>query len=64
MKEITLKISVEEANIMLEALGNLPFVKVYSLIGKIQEQAGQQIKTNGQVAQTESATQTIPPIES
>lgn len=43
MKEINLQLTIEEANLVLEALGNLPFVRVYALIGKIQEQAGQQL---------------------
>ena len=43
MKEIDLQVSVDEANLILEALGNLPFVKVYTLIAKIQQQANQQI---------------------
>lgn len=43
MREIKLDVSVDEANMILEALGQLPFVKVYGLIGKIQEQARQQI---------------------
>lgn len=44
MQEINLKVSMDEANLILEALGNQPFVKVYSLIGKIQEQAAAQMK--------------------
>lgn len=43
MKEINLNITIDEANLLLEALGNQPFVKVYALIGKLQEQAGQQL---------------------
>ena len=43
MKEIDLQVSVDEVNLILEALGNLPFVKVYALIAKIQQQANQQI---------------------
>ncbi len=46
MEKITLDITLEEANLILEALGNLPFVKVYALISKIQEQAGQQFEAN------------------
>ncbi len=46
MKNITLQMTTDEANLILEALGNLPFVKVYSLIGKIQEQARQQLNEN------------------
>jgi hypothetical protein len=43
MNDIHLKIALDEANLILEALGNLPFVKVYTLIGKIQQQAGAQL---------------------
>ena len=39
MKTIKFEISIEEANLILEALGQLPFVRVFSLIGKLQEQA-------------------------
>ncbi len=46
MKDIHLQLTTEEANLILEALGNLPFVKVYTLIGKIQEQARQQLSEN------------------
>jgi hypothetical protein len=48
MKEFNLQITLDEANLILEALGNLPFVKVYALIGKIQEQAGQQLNPEDQ----------------
>jgi hypothetical protein len=51
MKSIYLQLSVEEANLVLEALGNLPFSKVYALIAKIQEQASQQLKANDQPAE-------------
>ena len=34
MKEINLQLTIDEANLILEALGNLPFIKVYALIGK------------------------------
>ena len=43
--EIQLKLTTDEANILLEALGALPFVKVYALIGKIQSQASAQLAT-------------------
>lgn len=39
MNAVKLELSLEEANLVLEALGNLPFVRVYELIGKIQTQA-------------------------
>ena len=47
MREINLRLTVDEANLVLEGLGNLPFVKVYALIGKIQEQAGMQLQGGG-----------------
>jgi hypothetical protein len=43
MKDISLTLTIEETNLVLEALGNLPFVRVFALIGKIQEQARQQL---------------------
>ena len=59
MNEINMKLSVDDANLMLEALGNMPFVRVFALIAKIQEQAGQQVDaTNSQnpVSVTDSAS--------
>lgn len=48
-QHMTLNLTTEEINLILEGLGSLPFVKVYSLIGKIQEQATQQLQPeNGQ----------------
>ncbi|MCB0207852.1 MAG: hypothetical protein KDJ52_00900 [Anaerolineae bacterium] len=52
MKEINLQITIDEANLVLEALGNLPFARVYALIGKIQEQAGQQLNSATPPAET------------
>ncbi|MCI5134963.1 MAG: hypothetical protein Q3M30_17440 [Candidatus Electrothrix sp. Rat3] len=43
MKQIKLDVKVEEANLILEALGNLPFIKVHELISKIHQQAGTQM---------------------
>lgn len=42
-EQLTLEITIDEANIILDALGNMPFKQVYTLIGKIQEQAGAQL---------------------
>lgn len=42
MKEVDLKLTVEEANILLNALGNMPYGQVYQLIAKIHEQASAQ----------------------
>lgn len=43
MSEITLKITVDEANLVLEGLGQLPFARVYSLVAKLQDQAARQL---------------------
>jgi len=42
-EEITLRLKPDEINLILEGVGNLPFVKVYNLIGKIQSQASAQL---------------------
>ena len=61
MKEINLKLSVEDANLILEGLGQLPFVKVYSLIARIQEQARLQLNGAG-TSPEETAPSAIPTI--
>ena len=43
MKDISLTLTIDETNLVLEALGNLPFTRVFAVIGKIQEQARQQL---------------------
>ena len=43
-KEIQLKLNIDEINLLLKALGNLPFNEVYDLIGKIHDQANAQSK--------------------
>jgi hypothetical protein len=43
MKEIALKLTVDEANLILQALGNLPFAQVYGLIEKINQEASSQL---------------------
>ena len=42
-KEIKLTLSIDETNSILDALGQQPFVKVFGLIEKIQQQANQQL---------------------
>ena len=42
-QDISLELSAEEINLLLEGLGSMPFVKVYALIGKIQQQASDQL---------------------
>lgn len=49
MQEINLKLTIDEVNAILEGVGALPFAKVYMLVGKIQEQAAEQIKAGDAV---------------
>lgn len=39
MSTISLNLTLEETNIMLEALGQMPYARVYLLVQKIQQQA-------------------------
>ena len=43
MQEITLKLAIDDVNMILEGVGSLPFARVYALVGKIQEQAARQL---------------------
>jgi hypothetical protein len=63
MKEINLKLTIDEANLILEALGNLPFARVYALIGKIQQQASQQLNDDNPPPAGESAGYAAPMIK-
>lgn len=59
MKELNLNVTIDEANLILEGLGSLPFAKVFALVGKIQEQASQQL--NGQEAEAAKSAETPSP---
>jgi hypothetical protein len=59
MQEINLKVTIEEANLILEGLGNLPFAKVYALVAKIQEQAASQLNRNNSPKDELSAVERI-----
>lgn len=43
MEKIQLQISVDEANIILNALGEQPYIKVATLIQKLQQQGANQV---------------------
>jgi hypothetical protein len=43
-KNIQLELSFEEVNLVLKALGQMPFNQVYELIGSIHEQANAQMQ--------------------
>lgn len=44
MTTIRLDLDVDDVNLVLEALGKLPFVQVYQLIGRMQAQAQAQVQ--------------------
>jgi hypothetical protein len=43
MKNVTFTVTIDEANLLFKALGRIPFEQVYQLIGKMNEQANQQL---------------------
>lgn len=51
-QDINLQLSAEEINLLLESLGSMPFVKVYALIGKIQQQAAGQLTKAAESSET------------
>jgi hypothetical protein len=55
MKDISLTLTIEETNLVLEALGNLPFARVFAVIGKIQEQARQQLSDDTPAPDTKAS---------
>lgn len=42
-QNLRFELSIDDVNLILESLGQLPFARVYSLIGRIQEQARAQL---------------------
>ena len=57
MKAINLTLSTEETNLVLEVLGQLPYIQSYALINKIQQQATTQL--NGLVTEQSDNGQAI-----
>ncbi|EAY25089.1 hypothetical protein [Microscilla marina] len=50
---IHFQITLDEANVIFKALGQMPFADVYALIGKLNEQANRQLNhPNSQQNQT------------
>lgn len=43
MQDVKLSLSIDDINLILEGLGQMPFVRVYTLINNIQTQATQQV---------------------
>jgi hypothetical protein len=46
MNKVTINLSIDEANLVLEALGDMPYRRVYELVVKIQQQASEQLNEN------------------
>lgn len=60
MQKLTFDLTVEEANLILEGLGKLPFERVFSLVNNIQEQANKQI-SNKQTQNGNGIKSDVPP---
>lgn len=54
---IKLDLEVDDINLVLEALGAMPFARVYDLVGRIQQQAQRQL-SNGSNGADEEELQT------
>lgn len=50
MPDIQLRLTIDELNLVLEGIGNLPFARVFALVGKIQAQAGEQLQAKAAAA--------------
>lgn len=48
-QQIQFTLSLPEVNQILEALGHMPYAQVYQLIGKIQQQAQNQLSPQSKV---------------
>lgn len=55
---ITITLSIDEINLILEGLGELPFRRVFEVIGHIQNQARAQIEPGADVDTTLSPQET------
>lgn len=51
-KDINLQLTADEINLLLEGLGSMPFVKVYALIAKLQQQASDQLNKANEPSDT------------
>jgi hypothetical protein len=43
MEKITIKLTIEEINKIMTALGQMPYVQVYELVASIQQQVTEQV---------------------
>jgi hypothetical protein len=45
---MTIDLTINEINVVLQALGNAPYVQVFELVHKIREQVQPQVETSAQ----------------
>jgi len=55
MQTIKLELSLDDCNLVLEALGQQPYIRVYALIARLQEQARRQVAAQQQQQQDPEA---------
>lgn len=48
LKPINLSVTIDEANLILRGIGQLPFAEVYQLVAKVQHQASQQLDVDAE----------------
>lgn len=58
MQNYTFTFTEQEANVILNALGQRPYVEVAGLIGKIQQQAAETIEKSAEAEKSDTATAT------
>ena len=57
MKEVNLKLSVNEVNMVIKALGQFPYNQVYETVSKIHSQASEQVKEGSMELKTNEDVQ-------
>ena len=60
MKNLRLSLSVNETNLILEGLGQMPYARVFALVENLQKQAAQELKEEGVDIAEEDRLQTDP----
>ena len=55
MEELNIRLTIDEVNTTLEALGHLPYGRVYQLVVNIQSQAREQLQSVPNVHTNEAA---------
>jgi len=63
MKDLKFDFTIEETNLILEALGDMPFNKVFGLINKIQQQAASQLDGANMNGEASHSASNVPQID-